>query len=225
MKLLIKQEELKNYKSRDKIPIECEICHNTFYKPKNDVLWAYKRKSANCLRVCSIKCRTILSDKKENIPCSFCKKLKKHKQSIIKKYKLLFCSNSCKGKYWNSHKNWDGRRAKLEKWLEEQFIKLYPNLKIEYNKTDTINSELDIYIPSLKLAFELNGIFHYEPIFGKEKLQIKQNNDQRKFQACLEKNIELCIIDTSSQKYFKEKSSEKFLSIITEIINKKLAVN
>jgi len=45
---------------------------------------------------------------------------------------------------------------------------LYPDLVIHFNKKDAINSELDIYIPSLKLAFELNGIFHYEPIFGKE---------------------------------------------------------
>jgi hypothetical protein len=49
-----------------------------------------------------------------------------------------------------------------------------------------------------------------------------KNNDNRKFQACLEKNIELCIIDTTSQKVFKEKSSEKYLQIIKNIINKKL---
>ena len=80
----------------------------------------------------------------------------------------------------------------------------------------------DIYIPSLKLAIELNGIFHYEPIFGEDKLKKVQNNDNRKFQACLEKEIEFCIIDTSQQKYFKEKTSQKYLSIITEIIDLKL---
>ena len=79
----------------------------------------------------------------------------------------------------------------------------YPNLEIHYNRKDAINSELDIYIPELELAFELNGIFHYEPIYGAEKLQQIQNNDDRKFQACLEKGISLCIIDTSSLKYFK----------------------
>jgi hypothetical protein len=49
-----------------------------------------------------------------------------------------------------------------------------------------------------------------------------KNNDNRKFQACLERGIELCIIDTTSQKVFKEKSSEKYLQIIKNIINKKL---
>ena len=81
--------------------------------------------------------------------------------------------------------------------------------------------ELDIYIPSLKLAFELNGIYHYEPIHGSDKLNKIQNNDNRKFQACAEQGISLCIIDTSSQSYFKENTSEKFLKIIINIINSK----
>lgn len=90
----------------------------------------------------------------------------------------------------------------------------------KYRK-DTINGELDIYIPSLKLAFELNGIFHYEPIYNQLQLEKTQNNDQRKFQACLEKGIELCIIDVSKQKYFKESTSQQYLKIITDIINQK----
>lgn len=100
---------------------------------------------------------------------------------------------------------------------------LYPNLLIYFNKKDAINSELDIYIPSLKLAFELNGIFHYEPIYGFNKLNQIQNNDSRKFQACLEQKIELCLIDSSKQKYFTEKSSQQYLDIITTIINSKLS--
>ena len=85
-----------------------------------------------------------------------------------------------------------------------------------------IDAELDIYIPSLNLAFELNGIFHYEPIFGEKKLNSTKNNDKRKFQACLEKNIELCIIDTSTQKYFKENTSNIYLDIILKITDNKL---
>jgi hypothetical protein len=74
---------------------------------------------------------------------------------------------------------------------------------------------------SLNIAFELNGIFHYEPIYGNDKLNKIQNNDMRKFQACLEHNIELCIIDTSQQKYFKESTSQKYLNIIVNILNEK----
>ena len=87
---------------------------------------------------------------------------------------------------------------------------------------DTIKSELDIFIPALKFAFELNGIFHYEPIYGQDKLKSIINNDDRKFQACLEHNIELCIIDSSKQKRFTEQLSKQYLNIICDIINKKL---
>ena len=99
---------------------------------------------------------------------------------------------------------------------------ILPTLEIKYNHKEAINAELDIYIPSLRVAFELNGIFHYEPIYGHDKLAAIQNNDSRKFQACLEKNIELVIIDTSHENYFKEKASRKYLDIILKIINIKL---
>jgi hypothetical protein len=112
-------------------------------------------------------------------------------------------------------------RSKLECFIENTLKRKYKKLDIRYNDTETINSELDIYIPSLKLAFELNGIFHYEPIYGEEKLASVKNNDNRKFQACLEKNIELCIIDTTSQKCFSQKSSKKFVDIIEKIIDDK----
>lgn len=135
--------------------------------------------------------------------------------------KRKFCCQSCSGTYNNTHKTHGTRRSKLEKYLEKELIQLYPNLEIHFNRKNAINSELDIYIPSLKLAFELNGIFHYEPIFGEEKLEQIQNNDDRKFQACLQEGIELCIIDSSSLKYFKEQKAKKYLDIICDILEEK----
>jgi hypothetical protein len=107
-------------------------------------------------------------------------------------------------------------------YLENTLIGLYPDIKFKFNCKKEINSELDIYIPELKLAFELNGIFHYEPIYGTDTLSKIQNNDNRKFQACLENNIELCIIDTSKQSYFKESTSKIYLDIIKQIIDNKI---
>ena len=130
----------------------------------------------------------------------------------------LFCSQKCSATYNNTHKTHGCRVSKLEKWLQQKLTEKY-SFDIHFNKKDAINSELDIYIPHLRLAFELNGIFHYEPIYGLEQLTKIKNNDGRKFQACLEKGIELCIIDSSKQKKVTEKSSQQFLDIIVNIID------
>lgn len=136
----------------------------------------------------------------------------------MKKGPNHFCTQSCAGKYNNAHKTKGTRRAKLEVYLEQELEKLFPDLKFHHNKTDAINAELDIYIPSLRLAFELNGIFHYEPIFGAEKLSRIRTNDQRKYQACIERGISLTVIDSSSMKYFKHNNAQKYLDIIVNII-------
>lgn len=170
---------------------------------------------------CSKKCFYEYNNPKL-VFCKNCNKEFYKQPSQIKNGRNNFCSRSCNAKYTNSNKKHGNRRSKLESYLENQLNKLFPNLQILYNNKEVIKSELDIYIPSLKLAFELNGIFHYEPIYGSDKLESIQNNDNRKFQACLEQGIELCIIDTSSQKYFKESTSEKFLNIIVNVINKVL---
>ena len=133
-----------------------------------------------------------------------------------------FCSSSCAATYSNAHKTKGTRRSKLEVWLEAQLPLKYPDLVFHFNRKDAIDGELDIYIPSINLAFELNGIFHYEPIYGKDKLNQIRNNDTRKFQACIEKGIELCIIDTSKQTYFKEQTARKYLDIVTNIIDIKI---
>lgn len=133
-----------------------------------------------------------------------------------------FCTHSCAATYNNTHKEKGTRKSKLEFYLEEQLPLLFPKLEFHFNRKDAINSELDIYIPNMKLAFELNGIFHYEPIYGINKLNQIKNNDNRKFQACLERNIELCIIDTSKLIYFKKENADPFLEIIKNIINNKI---
>jgi len=137
-------------------------------------------------------------------------------------YKNNFYSLSCSAIYNNKNKKHGTRRSKLEVWLEKQLILLYPNLDIHFNRKDTIGSELDIYIPSINLAIELNGIFHYEPIFGNDKLNQIQENDISKSKACIDNEIDLCIIDTSGQKYFKPKTSQKYLNIIIKIFKERL---
>lgn len=75
---------------------------------------------------------------------------------------------------------------------------LFPNVEIRCHDRRTVRSyltgqylELDFYIPSLSLAIELNGITHYKPIYGKEKFERQQRNDEVKREVCKSMGIRL----------------------------------
>lgn len=224
MQPLFDIDKIKEYDRDEKMPFLCERCFNIFYIEAGYI----DNKKSNTkvgFKYCSRDCSDLaISMNKVLMSCANCNKNIIILCSQRKKSKSgrSFCNQSCAAKYNNAHKTKGTRRSKLENWLENKLKTIYTDLDIKFNDKQTINSELDIYIPSLNLAFELNGIFHYEPIYGSDKLSDIQNNDDRKFQACLEQNIELVIIDTSDQSYFKESSSKKYLDIITNIINLKL---
>ena len=220
---LYTESEYTNAKADDFLKLKCEFCGNTFLCRKKHITRKLKYDLNTC-RFCSTKCSYKEKVKHIKTKCNHCGKdmtITPYEKSKSKSGNV-FCCKSCAATYNNTHKVKGTRISKLELYLQDKLLELYPQLEFKFNDKTTINSELDIYIPSLHLAFELNGIFHYEPIFGESKLQSIQNNDKNKFQSCIEHNISLCIINTSSQKYFKENTSQKFLKIITEIIEKNL---
>jgi len=198
--------------------INCDFCNKNFTRNSRDFKTNIRNKTKHFF--CSCSCRNNFRSKKLHVECKNCfKRFKKIPSQISKNN---FCTKSCAAKYNNVHKISGTRVSKLEIWIREKLQKNYPNLEMHFNRKDAINSELDIYIPSLSFAVELNGIFHYEPIYGKDKLESIQNNDSRKYQACLEKQIELCIIDTCQMKNFKEQKAMFYFNIIKSIIDSKL---
>lgn len=222
MQPLYTKTEFKTANSRKLLPLKCLHCSKTFHVPKHIIVNILHKTRSRPYNFCSNLCQNHHQDPPVFVNCLKCNKSFKKRPSEIKKSPNHFCSQSCAAKYHNAHKTKGTRISKLEVWLSSKLPTLYPNLEFHFNRKDAINGELDIYIPSLKLAFELNGIFHYEPIYGPEKLASIQNNDTRKAQACLEHAIELCLVDVSHQKYFKEQSAMMFLTIIQNIINSKL---
>lgn len=192
--------------------IKCEQCGIEFYKT------AYEQKRTK-RNFCSFDCWTLFQYERKEVECKKCGILFAKRQSEINKTKNNFCSKSCAASYNNTHKTYGTRRAKLEVFLEEQIKEHYPELELICNQKTAIESELDFYFPQLRFAIELNGITHYEPIYGADKFEKIQNNDKRKVIACYEKGIELAIVDTSSCSYLSANNKEKYKNLIFGLID------
>jgi hypothetical protein len=68
------------------------------------------------------------------------------------------------------------------------------------------------------LAIEIQGIFHYQPVFGEEKFNSIKRNDAVKRKKCKELGIKLVEINTCEQNQFSIESSKKYVDFILELI-------
>lgn len=197
----------------------CDYCGKVFLKHSKNRHSFIKNPQKQSF--CNSSCHANFRFKRKNVECSYCGKkfFKESHRMNSSKSGRHFCSNSCSAIYNNTHKSTGTRRSKLEIWLESQLNELFPSLEILFNNKDRIGSELDIFIPYFNIAFELNGIFHYKPIYGEEKLLQIHLNDTKKLEVCEKLGITLHHINTSDQEKFTTKSSKKYLEYIVNIIN------
>ena len=85
------------------------------------------------------------------------------------------------------------------KWKSEQQVyaivrKEYEDAIYQYHAEWLGRKSLDVYIPSLNIAIEYQGIQHYEPleIFGgEENFKIQQQRDMEKKKLCAENGVRL----------------------------------
>ena len=113
------------------------------------------------------------------------------------------------------------KRSKLEKYTQRIIRSTYPRLKVLYNTRSIISPlELDIYIPSLRLAFEINGPVHHSPIYGTSVLASVQHKDTKKLDECSQANIDLIQVDTSKLTgAFSEDAAWPFVALIINTID------
>ena len=218
--ILIDLNDVQNY-PKNRIPCKCNNCNRIFDVEKKKVKYGIKI-GWNIGMYCNSECSNMSKNRSVDVICLNCNKNFIKIKSQIKKTNRNFCCHSCAATYNNKHKTKGIRRSKLEIWLERKLTNIYPNLEIHFSRKDTINSELDIYIPSIRLGIEINGIHHSKPIYGNNKLEQVKANDIKKYDSCKANDIELLLIDTSNQLRFTEKTSIAFLDVITNVIEDKM---
>ena len=169
-----------------------------------------------CSKLCSADFRNTQCD----VECLICKKnFKKNLCRTITNPRHC-CSLVCFRVLQKYFKNWGSNRSKLEIEVEFALKKIF-HFEILFNKK-TIGYELDIDIPCLDLAIEINGPTHYKVIFDEEKLLRTQKLDKEKAAECLRLNKHLIVINVSEDKHLKRVRQQRINEII-EIINKKIA--
>lgn len=214
----IKEIELSNGKRLCYL-IKCEQCNELHYKAQCELIKGYQR---NKRFFCSRKCHHDYQSTTQKVVCTNCNTVFEKLPSQITKSKSgnNFCSKSCAATFNNKNKSYGTRRSKLEEHIEDQLKINYPHLIFQCNSKVIIGSELDFYFPSLKLAIQLNGPLHYQPIYGQNKLNQIQLLDQEKRNICNKTNIKLIEIDCSNDKYLnknlKNKRWEEIKNILAE---------
>ena len=226
---LFSEEEFNAAKSRDKLPLRCLVCGETFYKCKNRIQ-AQLKGNTTANKFCSLKCFGA-SNVVEKVKCK-CLQCGKEIEKLPKEISTsgkVFCSKSCAAIYNNAHKTTGINRSKLEKFLEQELPKIFPDLEIRYNDRELCDGlELDLYIPSLKIAFELNGPIHFQPVFGKTREEKEnrftevQKKDIMKQRICQEKEIGLYVIDVSRYVHTTDKNNLKYLHYVVECIKENM---
>ena len=221
------EDEFNNAKSRDKLPIQCLSCGKTFYVVKSYIQAQLKRRPT-VNRYCSLTCYGAPHKLPPyELKCTNCGTPISIEQRLFKKSKTgnFFCSKSCSLYYNNTNKTTGYNRSKLELFLEEELSKMFPELDIIYNDRKVCGGlELDIYIPSLNIAFELNGPVHYQPVFGKtegkkiKKFETVKNHDLQKQIICQEKGIGLYIVDVSKHRYKTKEGNAYYLELVKDCI-------
>lgn len=181
--------------------LTCDNCETPTYHPQYDVLRFVRGAKQHFF--CGHECASAFQHKMNTrtVSCETCGKVFDKRLGQIAKSAHNFCSRSCAAIYRNKHKTTGTRRSKLEKFVEKNIELHYPELSCFFNDIQTIGSELDIYFPNLKLAIQINGIFHFRPIYGQEKLNKIRRIDQEKKDACHNLGIILIEIDVSGDNH------------------------
>lgn len=203
-----------------KITIKCFLCGKQIEKRKYEVL-----ERNFCSRKCTATHYGQLNKKPKQIrnpkpiiplihkKCSLCDSelLRSWRDVRNSKTKTFFCNKSCKTKYLHKFQIKHKCRSKAETYLCNLIKTEFPNFEIQENVRTILSGslEIDIFLPSKKLAIELNGPVHFFPIWGQETLEKVQNKDLRKQIEIQKLGLNLLVVDIS--RLNSTKKTEKFL--------------
>jgi len=108
--------------------------------------------------------------------------------------------------------------SKLEKFLFNKLLK--DGYKTDFHKEHTLSNtklQIDIFLPQLNIAIEVDGPSHYEPVWGEDALKRNQSYDKKKTGLILGKG--LVLIRVKQLKDFSPSRGEVLYSQIKNLLD------
>ena len=95
----------------------------------------------------------------------------------------------------------------------------FKKLEVLPNDRKAVGRELDIYLPTLKVALEIDGIFHTRPVFSEASFEKTKLNDAKKTKLCEDADIKLfrITLPEDSRKYYEFIKKDIVERIVPEI--------
>ena len=182
--------------------IECANCKKKMRLPPSKI-------SGRSNVFCSKECADSFQTTKKWITCSWCGKPFQQHLCIISrcKHNSPCCSRDCAAKL-----------VYKESFIEKEFEDLIKPLGLKYERNcRTIVSpmELDFWLPGIKYAVEINGICHYEPIYGEYVLEAQKARDRLKRRKCKQQGIKLRVVKPGNCS--KGQHIKRFKRVVNEI--------
>jgi hypothetical protein len=106
-----------------------------------------------------------------------------------------------------------------------EYLRLFFNntkILIDYRPDWLFGMELDFFIPEYNIAFEFQGLQHYEPIYGSDSLVNQQARDISKKEICISEKIAFVCVDAIDLEYTKMRGLiRKGAKFITKCLSEK----
>jgi len=197
---------------RPTVEIICEHCGQPFLK---------ERRLMNRVahHFCSSRCDGLYHRNREQKECTECHTTFERFPSQSQKTALSFCSHKCSATYYNRLRR-RSRRSKIEGEFFDRLQSAFPELHMVPNDKSLLQGlEADIAIPDLNTVIEWNGVVHYHPIYGDEKLKAIQTRDAEKMQKASDLGIRLIVIsDADSSRKTLDRAYSDVRSIIASLL-------
>lgn len=192
---------------------ECIICKSEFkvWKSHSNLLKCCKNDSCKKIHRKNIQKSIGEKNKVEKIKkiCQICN----YEFYVLPCFNnRILCSKKCQLKF-RAIKGAQGNKS-----ISKPQLIIYEFLKEIFNDAILCDvsilkfQEIDIFIPSLNLAIEVQGRVHYEPIFGLKTFQRVQKNDKTK--RTLLKNKNIMLLEIKVERESKESLILKTLEIL-----------